>query len=422
MSLRLEVRAALRADGRVIAPAVWRVEGGRTRSLDPLPRPGPALVDALLLPGLVNAHAHLDLGGVAALPASEPFTDWLLGVGGVRAAGRDVEEEARRQSQALARRGVTAVGDIDGSGGRATLGRRQGGLGGLSYLEIVGVQRESARARLAQSLALIDRLGGGSRALGLSPHAPYSVNTDVLTEIARAARLRGLRLAMHLAETADETRYLLRGDGPFTDFLRTIGRGQPFARAPGLRPVALAEQTGLLAAGCVVIHGNDLDDEDIARLATHRASVVYCHGTHAHFARPRHRLGDLMAAGVNVALGTDSGLSNRGVDLFDELCRLHADRPELDPLALLRCATWGGRVALQHEPAAALLQPGSPADALLLAAPANAEQCSAQELAAWALSGASAPWLTIHAGAPSGAREPLPAPLRAFLDTTMGHG
>ncbi|HTE04984.1 MAG TPA: amidohydrolase family protein, partial [Planctomycetota bacterium] len=282
-------------------------------------------------------------------------------------------------------------------------------------------QRDGARARLAQSLALIDRLGGGSRCFGLSPHAPYSVNAEVLPEIARAARWRGLRLAMHLAETVDETRYLLHGDGPFVDFLRTIGRGAPFSAPPRMRPIALAEQAGLLAAGCVVIHGNDLDDDDVARLAAHRSSVVYCHGTHGHFARPLHRLPELLAAGVNVALGTDSGLSNLRVDLLDELRRLHADRPELDPLALLRCATWGGRVALQHEPAAALLQPGSPADALLLSAPPDAERCSAQELAHWALSHAAQPLLTFHAGSAAGPCDGLPPPLTAFLDTTLGH-
>src|SRR5207244_2261842 len=113
--------------------------------------------------------------------------------------------------------------------------------------------------------------------------------------IARAARRRGLRLAMHLAESAEETRYLLAGDGPFAEFLQAIGRGRPFESPPRLRPVAYAERAGLLEAGCVVIHGNDLDDDDIGILAARRAPVVYCHGTHAHFGRARHRLLDLHA-------------------------------------------------------------------------------------------------------------------------------
>ncbi len=439
MPFGLQSRVALTAAGRVCVPAMWIVANGRTVSLQQATREGerasqgvaPAaavsgIVDGVLLPGLVNAHSHLDLAGVPALQAHEPFTDWLLAVGGVRGDGRDVRLSACRQAATLAERGVTVVGDIDASSGEATLGRRQTPLGGVSFLEIVGVRPESARARLAQSLEAADRLGGGARAIGLSPHAPYSVHMDVLVEIARAARARGLRLAMHLAETSDETRYLLRGDGPFEDFLRAIGRGRPFDVPPRLRPIAYAEQAGLLAAGCLVIHGNDLDDDDIARLARRHSSVVYCHGTQRHFGRPPHRIGELLAAGVNVALGTDSGLSNVGIDLLAEVRRLYADRPDIDPLQLLRCATLGGRVALAHDPGAADFLPGSTADAVVLTpAPAEAERMTARELAEWVLSDSAGVAVTVHAGRPSAppcSTVAPPAWLTAFLDTVGGQG
>ncbi len=420
------MRGALSADGRYLAPATWTVAAGRTVSLvQGLPAERAvvdAAIDAVLLPSLVNAHSHLDLAGAPPLPATGGFTDWLLAVGGVRGDARDVEAEAEQQAGALRRRGVTAVGDIDASGGRTAAARRRADLPGRSYLEIVGVEAASARARLAAALALVDRRGGGD-VFGLSPHAPYSVHADVLPEIARAARQRGLRLAMHLAETPEETRYLLAGDGPFAGFLRAIGRGRPFEAAPGLRPVAYADRAGLLAAGCVVIHGNDLDDDDIALLASRGASVVYCHGTHRHFGRPRHRLLDLLAAGVNVALGTDSGLSNDGVDSFGEAVRLAADRPDADPLLLLRCATLNGRLALGLDPAPALFAAGSAADALLLrGAPADVERASARDVAAWALGGGASPLLTLIEGRPSDVTlEPDPA-ARAFLDTVRRQG
>jgi cytosine/adenosine deaminase-related metal-dependent hydrolase len=374
----------------------------------------------VLLPGLVNAHSHLDLSGAAPIPAREDFTAWLLGVGAVRGDGRDVEGTAREEAEALGRAGVTAVGDIEASGGAATRGRRAAGLAGVSYVEIVGVGRESVRARLAAALQLVDRLD--ARHTGLSPHAPYSVHGEVVPEIVRAAAQRGLRLAMHLAETPEETRYLLRGDGPFERFLASFGPGRPFATPPRLRPVAWADAAGLLAAGCLVVHGNDLDDDDVARLAARGASVVYCHGTHAHFGRPPHRIGELLAAGVNVALGTDSGLSNRGVDLWAELLRLAADRPDLDPLALLECATAGGRRALGLEPEAAHWQPGTRADALLLAAPPpSVETWTARDVASWALSGAAQPAATVHGGRIVAGRS-SPASLAAFLDAHRAQG
>lgn len=416
--MRWSVRAVLRGDGTAGGPACWTVRAGRTAALDDLGAGGTPELDAVLLPALVNAHAHLDLAGARPLAARASFTEWLLGVGGARGEARDVEAAAQGEAAGLLRRGVTAVGDVDASGGRAVRGRRGAGVGGRSYLEIVGVGEASARARLAESLALVDRLGDAA-GLGLSPHAPYSVHAAVLPEIARAARQRGLALAMHLAETPEETRFLLHGDGPFADFLRVIGRGRPFESPPRLRPVAYADAAGLLRAGCVVVHGNDLDGEDVALLAARGASVVYCHGTHAHFERPRHPLAELLAAGVNVALGTDSGLSNAGIDLLAELRRLCAARPDVAALDLLRCATLGGRRALRLDEAPARFEAGGAAEALLLGpAPPDAESAGSRALAEWALSQSAGVLATVCGDRvlPGEAAPP------GFLDTAGGQG
>jgi cytosine/adenosine deaminase-related metal-dependent hydrolase len=377
----------------------------------------------LLLPGLVNAHAHLDLAGTGPLPAGETFPDWLLAVGGVRAAGGDVTDAAQEEAGALACRGVVAVGDIDGSGGAGTRGRRRAALGGRSFLEILGVHREGARARLAASLEQVGALGDGPASLGLSPHAPYSVHSDVLPEIVRAASRRRLPLAMHLAESTEETRFLLRGDGPFTRLLDVIGKGLPFDRPPGLRPVAWAERAGFLAAGGLVVHGNDLDDDDIDLLARHRACVVYCHGTHRHFDRPQHRWLDLARAGVTLALGTDSGASNDGIDLFTEMVRLAADRPDIPPLEILRAATAGGRRALALPDGAVTWEVGSAADGLLLGPlPDQLSSAPPQDLLAWALSGQAQPLATFHAGMPREAPGAPSSLLPGFLDTFRAHG
>jgi cytosine/adenosine deaminase-related metal-dependent hydrolase len=344
----------------------------------------------------VNAHAHLDLGNSVAVPDQGSFPDWLLGVGRARGAAGDVTAAAAEQAAALAGRGVVAIGDIDANLGAATRGRRRIGIAGPSYLEIVGVAAASARARLAEALSAIDRLGGH---VGLSPHAPYSVAAVVVPEIVRAAGRRELPLAMHLAESTEETRYLTHGDGPFVGFLETIGRGQPFEQAPGMRPIRWADRLGLLAAGCVVIHGNDVDDDDVGLLARHGTCVVYCHGTHRHFDRPAHRLLELIEAGVEVALGTDSGVSNDGVDLLAEMCRLAADRPDIPRLTILRCATVSGRRALGMDPGAAAFEPGSDADGLLLGAlPGDIETWQPEQLADWALQGTPSVLATLARG------------------------
>lgn len=373
-------------------------------------------LDAVLLPGLVNAHAHLDLGDSAAVPDVGSFPDWLLGVGRIRGVAGDVASAAATQAAALACRGVVAIGDIDANLGASTRGRRSEGVAGPSYLEIVGVAAPSARARLAAALDAVDRLGGR---VGLSPHAPYSVSAAVVPEIVRAARHRALPLAMHLAESTEETRYLTHGDGPFVGFLETIGRGRPFERAPGLRPVRWADQLGLLAAGCVVIHGNDLDDEDLGLLARNNACVVYCHGTHRHFQRPEHRLLELIEAGVEVALGTDSGVSNEGVDLLDEMGRFAADRPDVPRLTILRCATVGGRRALGMDPGGAIFEAGSAADGLLLGPPpGDIEGLEPEAVAGWALQGSPPVLATLCHGRLQGGGSAPPG----LLDTQIQQG
>jgi cytosine/adenosine deaminase-related metal-dependent hydrolase len=317
----------------------------------------------------------------------------------LRASGRNIQDAAAKEARSLAQRGVVAVGDIDGSGGDGIRGRRLAGLRGRSYCEIIGVKSEAARKRLARVMRDVDTLGRADRELGLSPHAPYSVHEDVLPEIVRAGKVRGLPLAMHIAESVEETRYLMHGDGPFAGFLESIGQGSPFARAPGVRPIEYVERAGLLAAGGAVIHGNDLDDDDIDRLARHESSVVYCHGTHRHFDRPPHRLLDLEAAGVDVAFGTDSVASNQEVDLFSELVRLAADRPDVPPLLILKAATQGGRRALQLPEGPSTWTVGSAADGCVLGpCPQGLESMGSDALAAWAWSGDASVLFTVHAG------------------------
>ena len=418
------MRGALSGDGRVLGPARWSVREGRTLSLEQdEPGEGERIADVVLLPGLVNAHAHLDLGGAEPLDAAGSFPDWLLRVGGARKDGRDLEASAEAEARSLGERGVVDVGDIDATGGHATRGRREAGLPGRSYIEVVGVDRGTARRRLAGAVALADRLGGGAAGIGLSPHAPYSVDVRVVEEIGRASACRRLPLAMHLAESVEESRYLEKGDGPFVSFLETIGRGAPFAQAPGLRPIEYAERTGLLERGCLVIHGNDLSDDDIGRLARHGSAVVYCHGTHRHFDRPQHRWLDLRRAGVEVALGTDSGASNARVDLFAEIGRILEDRPDVDPVEVLRAATLGGRRALGRDEGSATFRRGSVADAVLVGPRVSEVDVSDPAgLVAWAFSGEVEPTLTLHRGRPIAGSDDERSASCALLDTLTGHG
>jgi cytosine/adenosine deaminase-related metal-dependent hydrolase len=116
-------------------------------------------------------------------------------------------------------------------------------------------------------------------------------------------------------------------------------------------------------------------------------------------------------------------MSNEGVDLFSEMCRLAADRPDIAPIALLRCATLGGRIALGLDGGATVFSPGSRADAILLGgAPGDVESMTTGDVAAWILSGSARLATTIHAGQVGAVADEAPASLRGFLDTVMERG
>jgi cytosine/adenosine deaminase-related metal-dependent hydrolase len=174
---------------------------------------------------------------------------------------------------------------------------------------------------------------------------------------------------MHLAESPDELELLRAGTGPLRDLLAEFGAWDPAAIA---RPARVLDYLKILAqsARALVIHGTYLDEEEISFLAAHaaRMSVVYCPRTHERFKMAPYPLEKLLAAGVPVALGTDSRASNPDLNLFEEMRFVAAHYP-LDPQRLLRMATQDGAKALGLGEHYGSLVPGSAADLTIVRLP-----------------------------------------------------
>lgn len=314
----------------------------------------------VLLPGLVNAHAHLDLGGLAGrTPRRGPFGGWIAAVLEARARRtprqleRDVVEGARR---ALAS-GTTTVGDIDSSGaGPRVLGRHA--LRVVQYRELLDA-RDPARTGAALR-ALARRWPRRVRRVeGLSPHAPHTVSDELLAACGRRARAERLPLAVHWAESEDEVEFLAHGRGPFA---RVLG---PSPRRSGLACLARA---GLLGPRTALIHANHPARGDRALVAGAGASVVHCPGSHAFFGRAPFSFARWRRHGVSVALGTDSLASNDDLDMTREMALWRASDPSLDPRTVLAAATRGGGRALGLEREVGSLTRGARADAALFSA------------------------------------------------------
>ena len=207
------------------------------------------------------------------------------------------------------------------------------------------------------------------RNVGLSPHAPYSAHPDLLSAVVELSNRHKVPVAMHLAESPEELELLRHGRGPLRNFLEELGAWDATAVTPGSRPL---DYLRLLARAhrALVVHGNFLDDEEIAFLAAaERMSVVYCPRTHDWFANPDYPLEKLLAAGATVALGTDGRGASPDLSLLDEMRCAARKHPRVPLAAILRMATIEGAVRLGREMEIGLLAPGRRADLAIVALP-----------------------------------------------------
>ncbi|MCC5787856.1 MAG: amidohydrolase family protein [Phycisphaerales bacterium] len=283
-----------------------------------------SLADSVLIPGLVNAHTHLDLSGVGPRPfdPDRPFADWLSMV--VRERPRtdpEIEAAVNLGVDLLRRGGVVAVGDIAGAlGPRPTATPWKtlaaSSMRGVSFVESFGMG--PGRANAAASVrSLLEAHPEGCKPdlpvrLGLSPHAPVSVDRRVYAELAALAREFALPLCTHLSESPDEHLFIGRGEGPVRAFLESMrlwDEQGPDGVGDGATPIGhMAE---LLRDGpTIAVHVNDASDRDIEILAETGTPVIYCPRASSYFGFDRslgpHRYREMRKAGVRVAIGTDS--------------------------------------------------------------------------------------------------------------------
>ena len=329
------------ADGRIVA-------AGRDAEV---PRPPDALEerygDAALLPGLVNTHTHLELTGLEWQPPEADFASWIGRIRRIKAE-RSPEAflaAARDGLRDCWAAGVTTVADT-GDTGAAIQALAAAGGAGIAYQEVFGPDP----AQLAESLAglrgRVERMGRyavGRVAIGVSPHAPYTVSGPLYRAAAAWASDAGLPLAAHIAESAAESELLAAGTGSFGEAWR--GRGIPMPAPLGRTPVAWLEEHGVLSDRTLCIHAVRVGDEDVRRLARAGAAVAHCplsNVAHGHGPAP---LARLLGAGIRVGLGTDSALSVGAVDLLAE-ARAAAALAGLDASRVLSLLTLEGATAL----------------------------------------------------------------------------
>jgi aminodeoxyfutalosine deaminase len=354
-SFALRARFVILPEGEVLESGTIEIREGRISAIHN--RFDPRAIDlgnVTLIPGLVNAHTHLELSDVPApIQPAQPFTRWLQGVmQHRRARGMDpaVSQAAVQAGRtAAAALGCTTLGDIAGSTPPAAETTSAASPRTVSFLEVLGLGPERRTPQIERARQHLASLPQGEK--GLSPHAPYSVHADLLRDVVDLAIADDVPVAMHIAETEAERELLATGTGAFVDFLAELGVWRSDAIPRGSKPLNVLRELARAPRG-LVVHGNYLDEEERAFLAQQpQLTVVYCPRTHAFFGHTPHPWKQLRASGIRVAIGTDSRASNPDLSIFAELKFLKQLAPELDPCALLELGTLCGAQALglDHE-------------------------------------------------------------------------
>ena len=340
------------------------------------------LGNVAIIPGLVNAHTHLDLSGARGLiPPTDPdhFTDWLRGVIAYR-RGRTPEQVQADIISGLAeclRYGTTLIGDISVDGGSwDTLA--EGTTRAVMFREIIGLTREGIErwhecVRWANSRSHWDSTSNRwissvpNCVPAYSPHAPYSVNAAVLM----ASTGNNRPVTFHIAESPAEVELLDRRSGPFVEFLRELGVWEGAVLAESLSWVLKWTTRSTLYAHCNYL----APDAQIQP----NASIVYCPRTHAAFGHPPHPFREFLARGVRVCLGTDSLASNPDLDILAEARFVHQRYPDFPGDTLLKMVTISGAQALGWAGETGSLEVGKSADFVAVPLP-NREAADAHGL------------------------------------------
>ena len=320
------------------------------------------LGNSAIIPGLVNAHTHLDLSGLRnQVPPGPDFIGWLKQIIAHRRSQtpEQIDADIRIGLSEALRFGTTLMCDI-AAGGASWSRVSAAPVWSVVFREVLGLPQ----SRLPQIECGINEWLSGRPVtdqcmIGLSPHAPYSVNAAALTRAMQYA----LPVAIHVAETRGELQLIAEKSGPFVAFLKELGVWEPESLVPSFEFI-LRHTT--VPDPLLLIHGNYLTHDLRIPL---NATIVYCPRTHAAFGHEPHPFREFLKRGVRVALGTDSLASNPDLDLLAEARFLYDRYPDFPGDQLLRMATLSGAEALGWQQTTGSLEPGKSADLVVVPLP-----------------------------------------------------
>lgn len=327
--------------------------------------------NAVLMPGLVNVHTHIELSELLGTIRSKTFSEWILKL--IKAKKgltlEDYTSTTEKNLNTIIQTGTTTIGEICTHRVSPALIRKSA-LRAVVFQEIIkmgsgiGVQSSGMRLSLGADSLLMK--------FGLSPHASYTVSEPSLRDITMLANRRNLRIAMHVAESRDETR-LLRGKKSGLENLYRLA-GWDLDWAPqGASSIEYLNRIGILSPNLIAVHAVQISDRDIALIKKSGVSVAHCPRSNKNTGVGRMPLKKILDAGITVGLGTDSLASSPSLSMWEEMQFAHNihRRDGITAKDIFRLATIGGAKALGLNKEIGTLESGKKADIVAIPLPSR---------------------------------------------------
>ncbi len=329
---------------------------------------------AIVMPGFVNCHSHLEYTTFRGILDDSEFGDWILQLVDVKASLTPEEylHSARLGAAETVSSGITTVADTTYTGA-SIKAAGEAGLRGRVYLEVFGIDD----ARIHDTMDALDARLDAARvaapagmSVGVMAHAPYTVSARLFQAIGERSRSEGLEVASHVAESRHELTYVRAGSGKFAhDFREKLGWERMLVQPYGVSPIKYLQQWDAFNEHFLAVHCTQATLADIRILRAKDAAVAHCPKSNAKLGCGVAPLADMLRLGVRVGLGTDSPAASNIMDMFDEMrtmLLLHRaterDVTVLDAERCVRLATLGGAEALGLAADVGSLEPGKFAD------------------------------------------------------------
>jgi len=338
------------------------------------------LKNALVMPGLINVHTHLELPPLLDVIRSKNLPDWVMGL--IREkrkfSDQDYQTASKHNIQDLVKCGTTCVAEICTHGISPQIVKSVG-LRALIFHEVISMGPDTGSGKITVTSRLLSRL---RRILnlhrmdteliktGLSPHAPYTISETALTEIKRLAKDKNIRMCMHVAESLDEIRLLQGKKSGFDELYKAAGWELSWAPVSD-SPFEYLGRLRLLGPNFLAVHAVLATDRDIKLIKKTGASIAHCPRSNAQTKVGRLQLKKLLDEGIAVGLGTDSLASSPNLNLWDEMryaLRIHK-RDGICARDMMEIATRGGARCLGMDKVIGTLEPGKKADLIAVPLP-----------------------------------------------------